>query len=53
MWNKPHVLNALADLLFLVGLAALLAVGAVWLVRVPSLPIREVVFAQEIGRAHV
>ena len=48
MWNKPHVLNALADLLFLVGLAALLAVGAVWLVRVPTLPIREVVFAQEL-----
>lgn len=45
MWNKPHLLNALADLLMLAAGAALLAAAAVWLVRVPSLPVREVVFA--------
>ena len=38
MWNKPHLLSAIADLLILVAAAALLAAGAVWLVRVPSLP---------------
>ncbi len=48
MWHKPHVLNALADLLFVVGGAALLAVAAVWLVRMPSLPVRQVVFAHEL-----
>ena len=48
MWNRPHVLNAIADLLFLAGAAALLATAAVWLVRVPALPIREVVFADEL-----
>ena len=48
MWNKPDVLNTLADLLLLAGVAALLAVGVVWLVRVPSLPIRQVVFTQEL-----
>ncbi|HJW25585.1 MAG TPA: cell division protein FtsQ/DivIB [Rhodocyclaceae bacterium] len=48
MWNKPHLLNALADLLFVAGLAALLAAAAVWLVRMPALPIRQVVFAQEL-----
>lgn len=48
MWNKPHILNAIADLLFVVGAAALLAVAAVWLVRMPSLPVRQVVFAQEL-----
>lgn len=48
MWNKPHVLNAIADLLFVVGAAALLAAAAVWLVRMPSLPVRQVVFTQEL-----
>ena len=48
MWNKPHLLNAIADLLMLVAAAALLAVAAVWLVRVPSLPVREVVFAEAL-----
>ena len=31
MWNKPHLLNAIADLLMLVAGAALLAAAAVWL----------------------
>lgn len=48
MWNKPHLLNALADLLMLVASAALLAAAAVWLVRVPSLPVRHVVFAEAL-----
>lgn len=49
MWNKPHLLNAIADLLTLVAAAALLAAGAVWLVRVPSLPVRQVVFADALA----
>ena len=48
MWNKPHLLSAIADLLILVAAAALLAAGAVWLVRVPSQPVRQVVFAEEL-----
>ena len=48
MWNKPHLLIALADLLILAAAAALLAAAAVWLVRVPSLPVREVVFAEPL-----
>ena len=48
MWNKPHLMNALADLLMLVASAALLAAAAVWLVRVPSLPVRQVVFAEPL-----
>ena len=48
MWNKPHLLNAIADLLMLVAAAALLAAGAVWLVRVPSLPVKQVVFAEPL-----
>lgn len=49
MWNKPHLLNAIADLLMLAAAAALLAAAAVWLVRVPSLPVREVVFAEPLA----
>lgn len=48
MWNKPHLLNALADLLILAAAAALLAAAAVWLVRVPSLPVRQVIFAEPL-----
>src|SRR5574343_2116655 len=48
MWHKPHLLNALADLLMLVASAALLAAAAVWLVRVPSLPVRQVVFTDPL-----
>lgn len=51
MWNKPPVLNAIADLLMLAAAAALLAGAAVWLLRVPSLPVRQVVFANEL--AHI
>jgi len=49
MWNKPHLLNAIADLLMLAASAALLAAAAVWLVRVPSLPVHEVVFAEPLS----
>lgn len=48
MWNKPHLLNALSDLLILAAAAALLVAAAVWLVRVPALPVRQVVFAEEL-----
>lgn len=48
MWNKPSLLNAIADLLMLVAAAALLAAAAVWLVRVPSLPVRQVIFAEPL-----
>ncbi len=48
MWQKPQLLNALADLLMLVAIAALLAGGAVWLVRVPSLPVKQVVFVETL-----
>jgi cell division protein FtsQ len=48
MWNKPQLLNVIADVLMLVAAAALLAAIAVWLVRVPSLPVRQVVFAEAL-----
>jgi cell division protein FtsQ len=48
MWNKPYLLNAIADLLMLAAAAALLAAAAVWLVRVPSLPVKQVVFAEAL-----
>lgn len=44
MWHKPHLLNALADLLMLAAGAAVLAAGTVWLVRVQALPVTRVDF---------
>lgn len=48
MWNKPHLLNAIADVLMLAASAALLVMGVVWLVRVPSLPVQQVAFLGEL-----
>lgn len=49
MWNKPDLLNAFADLLVLVASAALVGAVAIWLVRVPALPVRQVVFLEELA----
>ena len=49
MWNKPHLLTAIADLLMLVAAAALLVAGAAWLVKVPLLPVRQVVFVDPLA----
>ncbi len=48
MWHKPDLLNALADLLMLAASAALLVAATVWLVRVPALPIEQVIFAEAL-----
>jgi len=48
MWDKPHLLNAIADLLYAAAAAVLLTAFVLWAVRVPSLPIRQVVVEQEL-----
>ncbi len=48
MWDKPQLLNAIADLLYAAAAAVWLTAAIVWLVRVPSLPIRQVVASQEL-----
>lgn len=48
MWHKPHILNAIADLLFVAAAAALLAALAVWMVRMPTLPIQQVVVKEAL-----
>ncbi|WP_371323374.1 cell division protein FtsQ/DivIB [Dechloromonas sp. ZY10] len=49
MWNKPQLLNAIADLLVLVATAALVAGVAVWLARVPAMPVQQVVFTEALA----
>jgi len=49
MWNKPHLLNALADLLLLAALAAALTGAAVWLSRMPALPVTRVDFTEALA----
>lgn len=49
MWHKPHLLNALADLLVLVASAALVGALAIWMLRVPALPVRQVIFLEELA----
>ena len=48
MWHKPHILNAISDLLIVAAAAALLAALAVWMVRMPKLPIQQVLVKQEL-----
>jgi cell division protein FtsQ len=49
MWNKPQLLKAIADLLILAALAALLVAAVLWLVRIPELPVRQVVFSEPLA----
>lgn len=49
MWHRPQLLNAIADLLMLVGGGLVLAAVGVWLVRYPALPVREVVFIETLA----
>ena len=48
MWNKPHLMKEVADLLFVAGAAGLLVAGAVWSARMQFFPLREVVVMHEL-----
>lgn len=52
MWDKPQLLNAIADLLFVAAAAILLTALALWAVRMPALPIRQVVVREELRQVH-
>jgi cell division protein FtsQ len=42
MWNRPNLLNAIADALYLIAGSAILAVCAVGVMRVSAAPVRQV-----------
>lgn len=48
MWNRPHLMMAVADLLFVAAAAALLVATVLWSLRLPLFPLREVVVAHEL-----
>lgn len=48
MWNKPQLMTAVSDLLFVAGAAALLVAGVLWSARLPWFPLREVVVMNEL-----
>lgn len=48
MWNRPQLLNALADLLFAASAAALLVAAAVWVARLPHFRLSEAVVVHEL-----
>ena len=49
MWHKPHLLTAIADLLFLAGAAALLVAAVVWgTPRLQLFPLKEVQVTHEL-----
>lgn len=54
MWHKPQLMTVVADLLLLATAAAAVAVGLVWLSRLPAFPLRTVEFTappQAVTRA--
>ncbi len=42
MWDKPSVLNRLADALLVLALIGMLSAGVVWVVRLPVFPVSDV-----------
>ena len=48
MWNKPQLLSAISDLLYVAAAAALLVAAVLWSTRLPLFPLREVVVMQEL-----
>jgi cell division protein FtsQ len=48
MWNKPQLMIAVSDLLFVTAVAVLLVCALVWSARLPLFPLREVVVTHEL-----
>ena len=48
MWNKPQLMTAVSDLLFVAAAAALLVSVVLWSARLPWFPLREVVVTSEL-----
>lgn len=48
MWNRPQLMEDVADLLFVAGAAALLVAAAIGVARLPLFPIRHVVVVNEL-----
>lgn len=48
MWNRPQLMQDIADIVFMAGTAALLVACAVGVARLPFFPIREVVVVNEL-----
>jgi cell division protein FtsQ len=56
MWNKPQLMIAVSDLLFVAAAAVLIVSALVWSARLPLFPLREVVVTnalREIRRSEV
>lgn len=48
MWHKPQLMNVVSDLLMAIAGAALLFAAAVWGMRLPLFPLRELVVVHEL-----
>ena len=48
MWNKPQLMNAVSDLLYVAAAAALLVAGVLWSARLPWFPLNDVVVTNEL-----
>ena len=52
MWNKPHLMNAIADLLLVAAAAALLVAALIWGAHLPLFPLHEVVVTSSLREVH-
>ena len=53
MWNRPQLMIAVSDLLFVAGAASLLVAATIWSARLPFFPLREIVFQNELRELRV
>ena len=52
MWNKPQLMTAVSDLLFVAGAAALLVSAVIWSAHLPWFPVREVAIMNPLREIH-
>lgn len=48
MWNRPQLMTAVSDLLFVAAAAALLVSAVIWIARLPLFPVTEVLVTNEL-----
>ena len=50
IWNRPDLMNRLANLLWGLGLLLILVTGVLMVIRMPFFPVRDVVLAKPLER---
>ena len=53
IWNRPDLMNRLANLLWGLGLLLILVTGVLMVIRLPLIPVRDVILAKPLERVQI